>query len=692
MTAQRTLSRSRFLRLTAASAVGTAVTAVAGKVPTAFGQMAYNEAPQLAAMVSAGALPPVAERLPETPYVVPHKWVSGGRYGGTMRVALQGTDDVNPARRIANFMYGHSPLRWLEDGTKIGPGLVEKWESNEDTSIWTFYLRKGVKWSDGVPMTADDILFWWEDEVKVSDLRELPPDEARSGRGTLASFVKLDDFTFQMQFDSPAPLTADRMAMWVKRDPLGGGGRWIDPKHYLAPYHIKYNSALNPADWTIEYLKRREHRTNPECPVLTGWKLESITPAQRAVWARNPYYWAVDKTGNQLPYLDRLDFNIVQDNEVLKLQVANGQVDFMQGNQAPHTLGDVQTLRQAEPRTQLEIRFWDSGGGSGSVYFFNWNERDPELRSLVRNPAFQKGLSHGFNRAEIQRAIYFNTGEPTTATMSLKAIEYNIPGGKGVYQEWRDAAVTYDPTKAKALLDSVGVIDRNGDGWREYPSGKPLEILLEYSASDPVTGEHVRKNELIARDWAQIGIKASLNPRAETGGAFRDAWEAGKIQTVANWGIGDGPTHLVYPQWVVPIERERWAPLAGNWYAVRGTPKETEELEKAPWDRTPPREAPEPGSSVDRLWQLYDASKVEPDAMKRHQLVWDMIKIHVNEGPFITGTVSNTPYIVLVRKGLNNVPKRDDLTLGGFVGPWIHPTPAVYDPESWYWDNPAAHQ
>src|ERR687898_280205 len=98
MTAQRTLSRSRFLRLSAASAVGTAVTAMVGKVPVAHGQMTHNEAPQLASMVAAGQLPPVSERLPETPYVVPHKWVNPGRYGGAMRGALQGTDDVNPAR------------------------------------------------------------------------------------------------------------------------------------------------------------------------------------------------------------------------------------------------------------------------------------------------------------------------------------------------------------------------------------------------------------------------------------------------------------------------------------------------------------------------------------------------------------------------------------------------------------------
>jgi peptide/nickel transport system substrate-binding protein len=157
------------------------------------------------------------------------------------------------------------------------------------------------------------------------------------------------------------------------------------------------------------------------------------------------------------------------------------------------------------------------------------------------------------------------------------------------------------------------------------------------------------------------------------------------------WEVGDGPNHLVYPQWVVPMEDSRWAPLHGNWYLVKGTTREGAEADKDPYERTPPRVAPEPGSPIARLWDLYDQTKVEPDVNKRNKLVWDMMKIHVEDGPFFSGVAANTPRIVLVKKGLNNVPKRDDLALGGLVNPWIHPTPAVYDPETYYWDNPAAH-
>ncbi|HEU5314837.1 MAG TPA: ABC transporter substrate-binding protein [Chloroflexota bacterium] len=687
------LSRERFLRLTAGAAVGATVAARAASVPGAAAQTAtYKEAPMLASMVAAGQLPPVSERLPERPYVPPHSWLSTGRYGGTMRLAMR-YNDLDIAKRVANYMYGHSPLRWLRDGLEIGPGFAEKWETNEDASVWTFYLRKGIKWSDGQPFTVDDILFWWEDEVKVDDVKELPPDETRSGKGTLATFVKLDDFTFQMVFDAPAPLTADRLAMWVKRGVQDNTVRWVDPKHYLSQFHIKYNPSLDPKTWTEVFLQKRQQLLNPECPTLAGWKLEALVPGQRQTWVRNPYYWAVDKDGNQLPYLDRIVATQFQDAEVLKLQFTSGQVDFMQGNQAGEvTLSDVQTLVMAEPRSNLEVRFWDSGSGTGSMYFFNWNFKNAKMRELIRNTTFRKALSHAFNRAQVQKAIYFNLGETTAGTLSPKAIEYQIEGGPGIYAEWRSSAMQYDPDRATQLLDSIGVIDRNGDGWRELPDGSPLEVTLDYAATTAATSDDVRKNEFLARDWQSIGIKTSLNPVPQSGSAYDDKWEAGEFLMKTAWEVGDGPNHLVYPQWLVPMERQRWAPLNGRWYEVKGTPKQTQELEKNPYDRTPPREPAEPGSPIDRLWQIYDQTKVEPDAMKRHAMVWDMIKIHIQDGPFFSGSVANPPRVVLVKKGLLNVPARTDLALGGFVNPWIHPTPAVYDPETWYWDNPAAHQ
>ncbi|ACZ42711.1 extracellular solute-binding protein family 5 [Thermobaculum terrenum ATCC BAA-798] len=655
-----------------------------------------KEAPMLAEMVKAGKLPPVQERLPKNPYVVPHPWLKEGKYGGTLRQLCSSSDDWGTTHLIQESMYGNSPLRWHKDGLAISGGWVEAWEANEDLSTWTFHIREGIKWSDGEPFTADDVLFWWEDMVLNEEVAEGPPDEARSGKGTLAKFKKVDDYTFQMIFDSPTPLTADRLAMWVKR---GIGPGWSAPKHYSQKFHKKYNPNVKK-NWADDFSfpggKAVDFATNPECPTLTGWKLKSYTKMRNSIWERNPYYWCVDKWGNQLPYIDTVIMTNIQDPEVLKLKTIQGDCDFSHGGFQPFTLADVSTFKQNESKSNLHVEFWDSGSGTSSMYFFNHDYADPKLRELVRNPKFLKALSHAFDRQTAQTLIYYKTGELTTGTLSPKAIEYVINDqGKQVYRSWRDSAVEYNPDKAKQLLDEIGLKDTNGDGFREFPDGSKLLITIDYPADQPQNGEHVRKNELLAKNWQAVGINARMTPQPPTG--YDDRWQAGKILMKTAWEVGDGPNHLVYPQWLVPMEYSRWSPLHGNWYNLRGTPKENQQKNVDPWKRNPPRIGPfdkEADPNIKKIWQMYDQTKTEPDFMKRTQLVWDMIKVHVDNGPYFCGVAANTPRIELFHKDLRNWPTHDDLKSwgqGGFVNPWIHPTPAVYDPETWYWENPDQH-
>jgi len=335
------------------------------------------------------------------------------------------------------------------------------------------------------------------------------------------------------------------------------------------------------------------------------------------------------------------------------------------------------------------VILWDGGSGTSSMFFMNYDMKDEKMRALVREPKFRQALSLAVNREEIQKALYFNTGELTTGTLSPKAKEYLVNDeGKKVYRDWRDSYVKHDPEAAKRLLDEIGVVDKDGDGFREMPDGSPLRIRLDYPAD--TDQEHISKNEYLVRDWEQIGIKAVQNPVAPE--AFSDQWKAGELFAHSAWEVGDGPNHLVYPQWLVPIEPERWAPLEGQMYNVRGTPAEKQQLNLDPYKRTPPRMEPEPGGPIERLWKFYDQTKVEPDEMERTRLVWEMIKIHIEEGPFFMGVVANTPRVILAKKELRNVPRKENLALGGFANPWIHPTPAVYDPECYYWENPDAHQ
>ncbi len=377
--------------------------------------------------------------------------------------------------------------------------------------------------------------------------------------------------------------------------------------------------------------------------------------------------------------------------EVLKLQYLGGKVDYVHGGHTPLSLADVAPLKRAQPRSGLEVCFWDSGSGTESLFFFNQDFEEPKMRALIRNPKFRKALSHAYNRQRAQKLIYFGTGELTTGTYSPKAIEYKINAqGKKTYQSWRDSALKYDPNMAKRMLDEIDVTDTNGDGFREMPGGGKLSVTVDYPAD--AGPEHVRKNELLVEDWKTVGINARLNPISPEG--YDDRWFVGKVQSKTAWEVGNGPDHLTNPTWLVPIENSRWAPLHGQMYSLRGTPEFGQQKNVDPYKRTPPRIAPEPGSPIDRLYKLYDQTKVEPDAMKRHALVWDMVKVHIDDGPFFMGTVANSSRIVLVREGLMNVPTHEELlkyAQGGFVNPWSVPSPAVYDPETYSWEDPSAH-
>ena len=243
--------------------------------------------------------------------------------------------------------------------------------------------------------------------------------------------------------------------------------------------------------------------------------------------------------------------------------------------------------------------------------------------------------------------------------------------------------VKYSPEEAKKLLDSIGVVDKDGDGWRDLPSGKPLFVRIDRDANANKTD--VQANEMVKADWEAIGVRTILNPIDGSALGIMDQTATFDIRD--SWELGDGPNHLVFPQWVVPIDLSRWAPLNGAWYSVQGTAKETMELDKDPRDRTPPREAPEEGGPVDRLQKIYDMAKVEPNEARRDELVYEMIKIHIEDGPFFIGTVADYPRAVIVSKKMKNVPDGPELALGGFVNPWIMVYPAITNPAQYWLDE-----
>ena len=200
-------------------------------------------------------------------------------------------------------------------------------------------------------------------------------------------------------------------------------------------------------------------------------------------WERKPFYYVVTKDGDQLPYIDRWQWVCTVDPEVQKLAMTTSKVDYVHTQHWPVTLADFSGFKKAEAKGGLKVLTWDSGDGSESLTFFNFDIEDTDLRNLLAEHDFRLALPYAFNRPLAKKSIYFETGELTTGTLSSKGASFQINDeAKKIYQEWRDSAVQYDPAKAKQLLDGLGLKDTNGDGFREYKNGRKLTLRLDYQS------------------------------------------------------------------------------------------------------------------------------------------------------------------------------------------------------------------
>ncbi|KJV09695.1 peptide ABC transporter, partial [Elstera litoralis] len=292
---------------------------------------AAKESPDLAKLVAEGKLPPLAQRLPENPDVVTVKEL--GRYGGSLRRGLRGSSDQNGILRVIG---PQNLVRWNVEFTGVVPNLAHKWDVNADATQFTFYLRKGLKWSDGKPFTADDIVFAIEDCVKNTDLYKATPSQLMIG-GKPVVCEKVDETTVKFTFAVPYALFLENLAT-----PLGQHTT-LFAKHYASQFLPKYNPKLDEAvkaagvsDWPTLFrakcgdIEIASRWGNPERPVMDPWVIKEpyIGGATRVVAVRNPYFWQVDQQGRQLPYIDQVSYSISQDVESLMLDIVGGKIDM----------------------------------------------------------------------------------------------------------------------------------------------------------------------------------------------------------------------------------------------------------------------------------------------------------------------------------------------------------------------------
>jgi len=466
----------------------------------------FQEAPALAEMVKAGKLPPVKERIGEGPLVVkPLHEI--GKYGGTIRRGFTGPGDQWNGARIA----GHDNVLMLEySASQIRPNLVKDWKLAPDGRSLTLYLRRGMKWSDGAPFTADDFLFWFEDIVTNKELKPVPPSDL-TYEGKLVSMEKVDTYTVRYTF--PGPHYFFPYLLTAASAPGSGQaqyGRTFEggyaPKHYLKQFHPKYvpreelETKIREAkfdNWVKHFAFKSDWALNVDLPVVSAWK--TVIPAHRTTWVleRNPYSIWVDTEGNQLPYIDKIVLTMAQNLEVLNLRVIAGECDY----QDRHVdLGKLPVLLENQAKGDYTVRL-DPGDFGGDMYLkVNLSyDKDPEIAKWLGNADFRRALSLGIDRDQLNEGFWLGLGTPGSPIPS-PANPY-FPG-----EEYRKLWHTHDPGKANEMLDRIGLAKKDAEGYRLRADGQGrlrVELMTMSGVFMPMT----QVGEMIRQQLKTIGVE-----------------------------------------------------------------------------------------------------------------------------------------------------------------------------------------
>ncbi len=455
-----------------------------------------GESPVLRDLVAAGKLPPVIDRVGSQPVVLDGGSI--GRYGGTWRSLATSASDVF----MVEFRFGYPSLfRWSPLGDPIVPHLGLRVDESEDKRSFVVHLRPGVRWSDGYPFGADDVLFWWRyDELDPVLGDGAPPPWLIAGGGQ-TRLEKIDDLTLRFSFDEPFGNFMEVLAAnsyWMARF----------PRHYLEKYHPR---TADPAFLARELdafglssprsLWDKVRRfDNPECPRLWPWVPRTFSDNAPYVFVRNPYYFAVDPEGNQLPYIERLQFD-VKTSQMLPLALANGEVT-MQGRHVSYE--SYTELMSRQKAAGFRVLHWYPA--SRSSWLINPNQNrlvDParpatlHKAKLLADKRFHQALSLAIDRPSIIRARFDDQVRPSQVE----------PGPESAFHspKLRDAYIAYDPGRANLLLDELGLTGRDSDGMRTFADGSAMAFELAFSA---FTG--LGPGEFVVEDLRSVGLRVTL--------------------------------------------------------------------------------------------------------------------------------------------------------------------------------------
>ncbi|MFW5835859.1 MAG: ABC transporter substrate-binding protein [bacterium] len=603
--------------------------------PQAADVEAANEAPQLADMVEQGDLPPLDQRLPEQPLVIePHEEI--GRYGGTMRSGLVGGDDLAWLLRTVGYDW---LVRWAPDWSGVIPNVARDFTISNDVRVYTFFLREGMRWSDGEPFTADDVVFWYEDVVKNEDLSAGYPAWMMAG-GELAELEKVDDYTFRVTFAEPSGLFLQYLATPSGEDMTN------HPRHYLEQFHADYNPDIDELieaeddveTWDELFDIYNDQYGNPERPTLKAWRLATPYGGEttRVTLERNPYYWKVDTEGNQLPYIDGWVFDVFQDNEVLLLRTLGGEIDIMDRHIT--TTDNRPVLFENMDRGDYWFSARPFSHNNEMNIGLNLTHDDPVKREVFQNREFRVALSHAIDRDEMNDLLYAGSTEGWQPAPPSQAPFY--------HERLATQYLEYDPALANEILDDAGFSSRDNAEFRLGPDGNRITITVEVSAATP---SWIDALELVQGYWAEIGIDMQIRSMDRT--LFYER-KAANQHDAGVWFGGGGIDGNLDPRWYFPYSAESlYAPRWAAYYNQASLP-----------DLDPE----EPPAETRRQMELYETLLTSPPE-EHNEIMLEILDIAADMY-YAIGTHLRPPGYAVFSNRLRNVSEE-------MPGSWQFPNP-----------------
>ncbi|MEM7134292.1 MAG: ABC transporter substrate-binding protein [Chloroflexota bacterium] len=609
------------------------------------------EAPVFAEMVAAGELPPLEERLPIEPMVV-EAVDEIGSYGGTWRAGLRGGSDRAWIYRTIGY---EQMTRWTRDWTGVRPNVAKGWEVNDDSTEYTFFLREGMKWSDGEPFTSADVMFWYEDVLMNEELTPSVPNWLVAGDEPVV-VEAVDDYTVKFSFAAPNGTLLLQLASPSGPPPTSY------PRHYMEQFHIKYNEDVAATadeegfeDWVAYFQSINGggccgYFSDADLPVLWGWRLTTgygETTTQITA-ERNPYYWKVDTAGNQLPYIDNVVYDVGNDVETLVLKALNGEIDYQDRHIA--TFNNKAVFFDGMEAGGYKLTDRVASGSNVMEISLNLTHPDPAMRELFNDLNFRAGLSHAIDRQELIDLVFVGQGEPWQAAPMPESPYYN--------EQLATQYLEFDADKANEFLDAAGLTERDGDGFRMMPDGSERVAFTVDIIT--VATDHIDMMERVQAYWNEVGIDMTPNVIDRSLGQQRlEANEHDANTWGAPGGIGFGT--LLDPRNFVPMHgHSRYGIL---WYYYWRNPEDPA--------------AEEPPAYVLEQFDIYREVLGTADPDQQVELMQQIMQIAADQF-YSIGISKPSPSYGVANTNMMNI-------MVGMPAGWQYPTPGPADPEQWFY-------